>query len=78
MTDHPFYTMLDEFGQMQLNKVASNKSANLLDLIFTNAPESITDIIEYPSVFKTDHTSLRFGLLHWYPIRSKLRRSISI
>ena len=74
MADHPFYTMLDEFGQMQLNKVAFNKTANLLDLIFTNAPESITDIIEYPSVFKTDLTLLRFGLLHWYPIRSKLRR----
>ena len=38
MTDHPFYTMLDEFGQMQLNKVAFNKTANLQDLIFTNAP----------------------------------------
>ena len=76
MTDHPFYTMLDEFGQMQLNMVAFNKTANLQDLIFTNAPESITDIIEYPSVFKTDHTLLRFELLYWYPIRSKLRCSV--
>ena len=52
MTDHPFYTIVDEFGQMQLNKVASNKSANLLDLIFTNAPESITNIIQTQACLK--------------------------
>ncbi|XP_066270906.1 uncharacterized protein [Branchiostoma lanceolatum] len=44
----------------QHNQIPSNKNHNLLDLIFSNCPERLSNIAELPADFDTDHTILEF------------------
>ncbi|KAI8496798.1 hypothetical protein Bbelb_254530 [Branchiostoma belcheri] len=46
----------------QHNQIPSNKNNNLLDLIFSNCPESLSNIVELPADFNTNHTTLEFSV----------------
>ena len=53
---------MSEFGHSQINDVISNSASNILDLNFTNIPEIISTVSEFPSLFPTDHAVLKFSI----------------
>ncbi|KAI8516278.1 hypothetical protein Bbelb_048590 [Branchiostoma belcheri] len=57
----------------QHNLTPSNSSGNLLDLVFSNFPESLSAINEVPTVFDTDHAILEFMI----KCKSQPKRGIS-
>lgn len=53
---------LNELHLIQVNNVPSNVQRNQLDLVFTNVPEKLSAITEYPGDFDTDHNLLKFSM----------------
>jgi len=54
---------LHELHFEQVNPVLSNSHGSRLDLIFSNVPEKLSPVNEYPGEFTTDHALLAFSLL---------------
>ena len=50
-----FCDVINQFSFQQLNTVASNVKGNMLDLVFTNAPEMFSNIAECPVELSSDH-----------------------
>lgn len=48
------------FSLTQINSIAWNVHNNILDLVFTNSPESFSSISKLDGVFSTDHAVLSF------------------
>lgn len=53
-----FSLMMNTFFLSQVNDVPSNAHNNVLDLMFTNTPNTITDVTDVHADFPTDHTVL--------------------
>ena len=54
--------IMSEFGHSQINDVISNSAGSIFDLIFTNIPEMISTVSEFPCIFPTDHAVLKFPI----------------
>ena len=50
-----FCDVINQFSFQQLNTESSNVKGNMLDLVFTNAPELFSRIDEYPVDISSDH-----------------------
>ena len=57
-----FCDVINQFSFQQLNTVASNVKRNMLDLVFTNAPEMFSNIAECPVELSSDHIVLNFSV----------------
>ena len=55
-----FCDVFNQFSFQQLNAVPSNAKGNMLDLVFTNAPELFSSINEYPADITSAHKALNF------------------
>ena len=53
--------MLDSFGLVQPNRVSSNQSGNILDIVITNCPLR-SDVAKCIVDFESDHTVLQFQI----------------
>ena len=58
-----FCDVMNQFSFQQLNTVASNVKGNMLDLVFTNAPEMFSNIAECPVELSSDHIVPNFSVL---------------
>ena len=58
-----FCDVINQFSFQQLNTVASNVKGNMLDLVFTNAPEMFSNIAKCPVELSRDHIVLIFSVL---------------
>ena len=56
-----FCAMINQNNLIQFNNVISNKHGDLLDLVFASSPSLITEPVECPILFETDHTVLSFN-----------------
>ena len=70
--NNDFCTMINQNNLIQLNNVISNKHGSLLDLVFASSPSLITEPVECPILFETDHTVLSFN----FNLTSKVKRQI--
>ncbi len=52
---------LNDVHLQQVNDIPSNVHGNMLDLVFSTAPEKLSPVEEYPGEFDTDHTVLKFS-----------------
>ena len=46
LQSHVLLSLMEEFGQSQMNHLPSNAAGNVLDLVFTNSPETMSPICE--------------------------------
>ena len=53
--------MLDSFGLVQLNRVSSNQTGNILDLVITNCP-LLSDVEKCIVDFQSEHAVLPFQI----------------
>ena len=53
-----FCEILDNYGLVQLNNTPSTKHGNILDLVISNCPESVTQIDKCDIEFPSDHVIL--------------------
>ena len=53
--------MLDSFGLVQLNRVSSNQSGNILHLVITDCP-LLSDVEKCIVDFQSDHAVLQFEI----------------
>ena len=56
-----------------MDYVISNKHGSFLDLVFVSSPSLITEPVECPILFETDHTVLSFN----FNLTSKVKRQIT-
>ena len=76
LQSHVLLALMEEFSQSQMNNLPSNAAGNILDLVFTNSPETLSPITEYSNVFKTDHTLLQCTLLFSHVFSGQLKRYV--
>ena len=55
-----FEKIMSEFGHSQINDVISSSAGNTYDLIFTNIPEMISTVSEFPCIFPTENFHFLF------------------
>ena len=57
-----FSSLMEGFGHVQLNNIPSNCKGNIIDLVYSNVPEKMGHVNEYPCEFSTDHIVLQFNM----------------
>jgi len=60
--DSNFVKLVDDYSLDQINQVPSNRHGNMLDLVFTNACELYSKVLDMESDYPTDHTVLGFSI----------------
>ena len=68
--------MINQNNLIQLNNVISNKHGSLLDLVFASSPSTITEPVECPILFETDHTVLAFNFNLTFKVRRQKTRTV--
>ena len=59
---HNFSSLMEDFGHVLLKSIKSNCKGNIIDLVFSNVPEKMGHVNEYPCEFSTDHTVLQLNM----------------
>ena len=74
--DNNFINVVESYCLEQLNHIPSTTHGNILDYVFTNVPEIISDVSRVDFDFMTDHAILNFKLCFKVASRKAKKRTI--